>query len=306
MSLHSYTSPYQYGHNALSDLWDGIVYVTEKIDGSQFSFGIKDGVLHARSRNKDLSEFFAHPGGTGMFGVALKMVQGIAHKLQDGWTYRGEFLQKPKHNTLKYDRIPRGHIILFDIDTGLESYLLPVSLEACAAELGLECVPLLALYNNTRPPLDELVGLLDTTSVLGGGPVEGVVLKNYDRYGPDKKLLAAKLVRDDFKEKHAVEWGTTNPSKANVLEKIVEAYRTEARWAKAVQHLSEDGRLEHSPRDIGLLIREVPLDVRAECEDEIKQALFNEFWGQIQRGITKGFADWYKRYLAESSEQGDL
>jgi hypothetical protein len=43
MSLRSYSSPFNLGHKALEDLFDGTVTVQEKIDGSQFSFGVFNG-----------------------------------------------------------------------------------------------------------------------------------------------------------------------------------------------------------------------------------------------------------------------
>ena len=59
--------------------------------------------------------------------------------------------------------------------------------------------------------------------------------------------------------------------------------------------------LEGSPRDIGPLIREVPEDVRQECEQAIKDALFAYAWPTIQRGIVRGLPEWYKRRLAETT-----
>ena len=35
--------------------------------------------------------------------------------LAPGVTYYGEYLQKPKHNTLCYDRVPKDNIIIFDV-----------------------------------------------------------------------------------------------------------------------------------------------------------------------------------------------
>ena len=41
-------------------------------------------------------------------------------------------------------------------------------------------------------------------------------------------------------------------------------------------------------------------DIRAECEDEIKEALFKWAWPEIQRQVTKGMPEWYKEQLAKS------
>jgi len=47
-------------------------------------------------------------------------------------------------------------------------------------------------------------------------------------------------------------------------------------------------------------MREVNADVLAECEAEIKEALWKHAWPQISRGITKGLLEWYKNLLMES------
>jgi hypothetical protein len=120
-------------------------------------------------------------------------------------------------------------------------------------------------------------------------------------WGIDKKVLMAKFVREDFKEKHDKAWKKSNPGRKDVIAALVETYKTPQRWNKAVQHLRENGELEDSPKDIGKLFKEVPKDILAECEDEIRDALFKHFWKDISRGITAGLAEWYKAKLAENA-----
>ena len=55
MSLRSYPKVFNLGHRAVRDLLSGPVVVQEKIDGSQFSFGVgEDGTLLIRSRGADI------------------------------------------------------------------------------------------------------------------------------------------------------------------------------------------------------------------------------------------------------------
>ena len=50
-SWHSYPSIFAVGHAATAHLFDGDVIVEEKVDGSQFSFGVDEsGELHVRSK----------------------------------------------------------------------------------------------------------------------------------------------------------------------------------------------------------------------------------------------------------------
>jgi len=299
MELRSYSSPFNVGHKALEDFWTGEVYVQEKIDGSQFSFGIRDGQLICRSRNQMIE------GDPGMFDLGVGYAQELftAGKLTEGWTYRGEYLRKPRHNTLRYGRAPQNYIILFDIDKGDQDYILPTYLPEIAAQLGLEAVPLLGVLD-ARPPLEELKRYLNELSLLGEVKIEGIVLKNYKVYDRGHKVLMAKLVADDFREKHTRSWAKQNPSQTALVDDIIQMFRTEARWTKARQHLREAGLLEGSPRDIPALMREVSEDIFREEKEEIAERLFKYFWKQISRGVTKGLPEWYKETLIEEAFDG--
>ena len=73
--------------------------------------------------------------------AAVATAKELTPKLTPGWTYRGEYLSKPKHNSLVYSRIPEKHVILFDINTGHEQYLPYDDVVVVAIHLGLEVVP---------------------------------------------------------------------------------------------------------------------------------------------------------------------
>ena len=295
--LPSYSSIFALGHRALgADFLAGPVLVEEKVDGSQFSFSVNaDGVLSCRSKGAVVE--VEEPEG--MFKAGVESAKALAPDLTPGWVYRGEYLQKPKHNTIAYARIPARHVILFDIDRGGQDYLDADEKRTEAGRLGLEVVP--TFHEGPLASLDELKALLERDSCLGGAKPEGFVLKRYDRFGEDKKTLMAKYVTEAFKEVHGKEWKAANPSRMDVVQSLTVRYKTEARWQKAVQHLREAGTLDGSPKDIGALLREVPTDVRKECEQDIKDALFAYAWPHIQRGITAGLPQWYKDQLAQQA-----
>lgn len=295
--LHGYPKVWNMGHPAIADLFDGPVVVQEKVDGSQFTFGVIGGRLRLRSKGV---EIHGVDGAGKLFEGAVLTATMLANagKLTEGWQYRGEAMCAPRHNSLTYGRAPKGNVILFDVDVGPENRVAePGMLAAVASELGLECVP--TLYHGTVSSLDQLRGLLDHDSCLGAVKVEGVVVKNYARWGKDGKMLMGKLVSDAFREVHAGEWKKTNPDRTDILDRIREMYRSEQRWEKAIQHRRESGQLLDDPKDIGPLLKEIERDVREECEREIADALFAAFWGDIRRGLTFGFPEWYKRRLSE-------
>lgn len=290
-SWHSYPSIFHIGHKAVAELLLDPVLVEEKIDGSQFSFGLFEDGHRARSKGAQLNII----APDNMFKKAVEIIQGLP--LREGWTYRAEYLMKPKHNALAYDRIPRLHLIVFDINTGEEEYL-PWEAKADEAErIGLEVVP--RLLEGRIEDVQHFRQLLEAVSVLGGQKVEGVVVKNYRRFGLDKKALMGKFVSEAFKEVHAAAWKADNPSSRDILDRLSETYRTPARWQKALQHLKEAGQIEGSPRDIGLLMREVAPDIEKECEQEIKDKLWAWAWPHLRRGVIRGLPEWYKERLLE-------
>lgn len=296
-SWHNYGSIYSLGHKAIDDLLLDPVVVEEKIDGSQLSFGVfetPDGrVLRCKSKGADLN--LVAPDK--LFSRAVEYVKSIEALLTPGWTYRAEYLMRPKHNTLAYDRVPANHLIIFDIADGEESYLGYTVKQDEAARLGLETVPLLVYGRITDP--QQFRGMLEHTSVLGGQKIEGVVIKNYNRYGPDKKVLMGKFVSETFKEAHKTEWRAMNPTRQDVISRLIEELKTPARWDKAVIHLRERGLIEDAPRDLGHLMKEVPADIEKEEIEYIKTKLFEHAWPQIKRGVIAGLPQWYKEKLME-------
>jgi hypothetical protein len=147
---------------------------------------------------------------------------------------------------------------------------------------------------------------LDTTSVLGGQKIEGVVIKpvGYGLFGKDKKCLLGKFVSEAFKESHSLAWKESNPNQGQFLDLLGSTFNTQARWMKAVQHLREAGKLQDDVKDIGLLIQEVPNDIEKECSDEIKAKLYDWAWPQLRRSFSRGLAEWYKEQLLKKQFEG--
>lgn len=295
MNYHWYPSIYNLGHRAVQDIFDGQVLVEEKIDGSQFSFGVLEGELVCASKRQIL--ILDHPPK--LFEKAVETAIRLAPHLHPDWIYRGEFLQKPKHNALMYNRVPEQHVMIFDIACAEEGYLDPEAKYVEAQRLGFECVPRLSLGAGEIKSADALRELLLLESGLGGPRMEGVVVKNYGRFGPDKKVLMAKFVSEEFKEKHAAAWKISNPQSKDMIAMLIQELRTKARWNKAILHLRDDGRLTDSAKDIGALLAEIKADTEKECEEEIKEALYKWALPKILRGVIAGFPEFYKQHLLD-------
>jgi hypothetical protein len=293
--IRSYSEVYALGHRALKELFADTVIVEEKIDGSQFSFGVINGELFCRSKGKPQDN---ENGIDDMFRPAVDFLKTMQHLLLPDVIYRSEYLRKPKHNTLCYSRVPQNNIIIYDIDIADECYVSPTEKRAEALRIGLECVPCFLIGSDFG--IDNFQELLKNDSCLGGTKIEGVVIKNYHKFGQDKKCLMGKYVSEAFKEKHQKEWKAGNPTNNDVLVLLGQELKTDARWQKAVQHLTEAGKLTNEPKDIGLLMQEVPSDILKEEEEYIKQRLMNWAWPHLKRLTTAGLPEWYKLKLAEN------
>lgn len=298
-SWHSYPKIYNVGHAAAKELFFDDVVIEEKVDGSQFSFGMIDGQLKVRSKGVEMDP--EHPEK--MFSKAVETVKSIADRLIDGWTYSGEYLQKPKHNTLAYDRTPKGNIAIFDVRRAEEDYATRSEKEVIANALGLEVVPVLYCGPGSQVDADTIAEMMRRVSFLGGQAIEGVVIKNYHRFGPDKKALMGKHVSEEFKEKHGTSWAEANPGQGDVIQKIIDTYRTPARFDKAIIHLKEKGLLTGTPKDIGALIAEVKEDLMLECGDEIKALLWQLHERKILSGVSSGMPQYYKEKLLKEQFQ---
>lgn len=282
-------------HIALSRLFHGPVEVTEKVDGSYFAFGIINGVLCARSKGQQLD--LDNPPG--MFREGVEYIRSIEGRLPQSTVFHCEYLQKPKHNVLRYNRIPKNHLVLFAAySPSLNFWSTREFVVGFAAALEIDIVQQFVC-------IDELMGnaqffdeCLKHESFLGGPKIEGVVIKNYAQKGEygGKELwpLSAKIVSPEFKEVHKQEW---SQGKDKVHE-YFRSFATEARWQKAVQHLRDQGKLTNTVQDIGLLLKEVNVDTAEEEKEEIKEFLWNHYSKDFRRVLANGFPQWYKSQLA--------
>ncbi len=289
------------GEGYIPHLLDGPVEVTEKVDGSQFGFGWdRKGAFACRSKRQDITH-----QDRGMFDLAKKQaiisMAGLDMSgIQETRIYfYCEYLNKPKHNVLKYDRVPLHYLYLFGVNYGGSWITNPNELTYWAKILDIE--PPNVLFSGEVANIEQLKSLLDSPSILGGTTVEGIVIKNYNEpviaghY--TLPLSMGKWVREDFKERHSKEFKTDKDE----LTAFIDTFHTEARWRKAVQHFRDDGKLEGAPRDIGPLMGEIARDLLEEETEFIKDALFKMFKRRIAQRAQGGFPEWFKEQLANGT-----
>lgn len=286
------------GHKNIQDIFSGYVELTEKIDGSQFVWGFdKDGTYFARSKGVmiDLDNV------TDLFQPVVEWSRNLGLGTDcPNTVFYGETLKTPKHNSLAYNRIPKNHFILFGVaDYAGETFCqIHSTLEEYADRLGCEAVPL--LYSGEGASFEMVEELLGKESILGGPEAEGIVVKSYRDYmigGQWIPLMAGKFVTEKFKEVHGknLEYKSGKHKTAVLFDR----YKTEERWAKAVQFMRDNGDLLGEPKDIGGIMKRVNQDVEEECMQEIKDALWDIYRKDFIKNSTHGLPQWYKEQIAK-------
>jgi hypothetical protein len=284
------------GQKYITNIFDDEVEISEKIDGSQFSWGKIKGQLYCRSKGA-IQELDCPDK---LFSLAVDYIKIIANKLPDDIIFYGEYLQKPHHNVLSYERTPKNNIILFGAckmdKTFIEDY------KQYANLLDLETVPI--IFKGKISNFDELKILLQTVSILGKSKVEGLVIKNYKKDlmlgGQIIPLMCGKYVSEEFKEVHKSNWSREHTGKGK-WDVYKDSFQTEARWLKAIFYLRDSGKLDNSPKDIGNLMKRVNIDIEEEEKENIKDFLWKEFGREILKHSTRGLPEFYKEYLAKQN-----
>jgi len=288
------------GDKQILDLFEGEVEITEKLDGSQFSFGKIDGVVVTRSKGREFEE------PDKLFRPVWEYVHSIEDRLPEGIWFYGETLGTPRHSTLAYDRTPKNFFAMFGVYVSeTHEYLNYDSIKEWSDKLDVDPVPLLFRGEISQSAILDMVE--DTVSYLGGQKIEGVVVKAYKNWlflgQIPLSVMSGKYVTEAFKEVHQKDWSKLNTGKGK-FDVLKENYRTEARWNKAVQHLRDNGELTGTPKDIGLLLKEVYVDLDTEEQENIKEQLYSIYKSDIMKYATFGLAQWYKEQLLEGKING--
>ena len=308
-----YTKIMTLGSLGTENAFVGEVIIQEKVDGSQFRFGItEDKELVIGSKGCIIQPGLADK----LFKPAVDYILSIEDKIkryQPDTYFFAETLCRPKHNVLKYERTPLNNIVLFDVIEGCK-WVTRDRLVEIAKDLGIDVIP--ELYKGEvetkridtgnsgykSSAIDFLKRIIETTpSYLGNELVEGVVIKNYNQtimLGGHVFPLFTKRVREEFKERHDVEWKCNNPKDS--LKSYLDGFKNDARWQKAIIHLKEKGLLTNSPKDIETVIKEVQRDIMEEEKENIKDFLFKHFSKDILRTCVRGLPEYYKEKLLEN------
>lgn len=287
---------------------DTTLTAEEKIDGSQFSFAkLPDqwgtARLVFRSKNKQIpftssdhmfSKPIRHLYKVGAFSIIPKNV-----------VFRCEVLNTNRHNKLTYDTVPTSNMVMFGAENLATGKSVPRSVwSVIAQELGIDTVSHLGYIDTRGRTPAEVIDIaskwIGSKSQFGSTYIEGVVLKRETNWvlNQDGTPVYAKLVASEFKEIMKAPTGTTKVNRhTEIISRLVEMVQLDAIYSKAVQHLTEDGEISSSNKDIALIIKKVVKDLGEEFEGVAKDVLWKWARPQVTGAVVKGVAPWYTKRL---------
>ena len=244
---------------------DGVVHIEEKIDGANFRFMVRDGIIIFGSRSQQLTSNDGEDTN-----VTKNFVRCVKH-VRDRMALAPKAIMKgiPSHlifygeccikHSMNYDWEIIPAYLGFDIyDSNRELFLDYDKRECVFKALGLDMVPLIKTIDKSTK-LDETDIPQSKYTLV---QAEGIVIKNYDRQ------LFAKLVTPKFKEMNKKAFGLSKKQASNDDELLVSIYCTNARVDKMIFKMVDNGT-ELDIRMMPDLIRAVIKDMWEEAYHDI-------------------------------------
>jgi hypothetical protein len=242
MSLLKYPHLERFGTTEVEAIEVGTTYVFPKLDGTNASvWADEDYSIKAGSRNRELS---LDSDNAGFYAAMLQDKQVGSYLLE--YPYHilyGEWLVP--HTVRTYVDTAWRKFYVFDVFNKLTGEFIPFTeYEERLKAYGLNYLAPLAIIKNGD--INVFTQCLEKNTVLikdGEGVGEGIVIKNYDYVNKYGRVTWAKLVTNEFKDKHHKEKGAPLIGCEIVEEKIVNKLVTESLVDKVVAKIitSNDG-----------------------------------------------------------------
>ena len=270
-----YTHIERLGTDEVEHILDGTCHVFPKIDGTNASVWLgNDGLIKAGSRTREIT---LNADNAGFCKWVTENTAEFANFFQahPNFTIHGEWLVP--HTLRTYREEVWRNFYIFDVYShDLESYLHYDDYSAmCSMYLPFPVIAPLEIVSN--PTLEHLTGLLDRNTYLiadGNGSGEGIVIKRYGFVNSWGRPVFAKVVRNEFKERNLIAFGTPTVEMRESLEsKIAIEYVTRGRILKTLEKMRDTAPLtsKRIPELLGRVWIEI---VRDETYDIIKRNKF--------------------------------
>ena len=248
MEFLRYMSLKRFGTSDVVGIERGKCYVFPKIDGTNASVWIDEsGEIQAGSRNRHLDE--TSNGDNAGFCKWARSQINIKSFLEENPNLRlyGEWLVPHTIKNYRQDAWKRFYV--FDVfDSNTEKFIPYENYISLLSTYEIDYVPAMCTIEN--PTLDKLLELLPKNTFLlkdGEDVGEGIVIKNYEfvnRYG---RTTWAKIVTNEFREKHYAKQEPMNiVCEVSIEEQIIENFLTEnfieKEFSKLLLELNNEGK----------------------------------------------------------------
>ena len=227
------------GTTEVENIEMGMAYVFPKLDGTNGSVWLENGIVRAGSRNRVLE---LDNDNAGFYNEMIKDASIIAYLNEfPHHTLYGEWLVPHSLKTYREDAWRKFYV--FDVyDRTTEKLMHYEGYRMAFERHKINYLPPLAIIKNGS--FDMFVTMLEKNIFLikdGMGSGEGVVVKNYEFVNQYGRQIWAKLVTNEFKEKHHKEMGAPIVGCELLEQQIAEKYVTIAMVDKVYAKIN----LEH-------------------------------------------------------------
>ena len=277
MDFKQYQHMERFGTDEVRGIELGECLVFYKIDGTNASVWLDNGVIKAGSRTRELT---LENDNAGFYNHIISD-ENIQRYLAEHPNHRlyGEWLVPHSLKTYREDAWRRFYIfdVCLDKSDGEVEYLSYDTYKHFLDAHELDYIPPLARIKNAT--YESLVNLLDKTGQFlvqdGKGMGEGIVIKNYNWYNRFGRQVWAKIVATEFKEKHHKAMGCPVIQPAELTEeKLVNEFCTNTLIEKEYQKIvnENDGwRSQYIPQLFGKVFYEL---IREESWNMVKKHKF--------------------------------
>ena len=247
---------------------DDEIVIEEKLDGANFRFIIKDGVLYFGTHTNDIT-----PESEKDWLRCMNFIRSTIKldNIREGLIYYGECMKK---HTMSYDWENTPPFLGFDImDIKTEKYLSHPWEQFEYINLPFVPIKRITIASAIELPITDDYVPVSKYSLM---QAEGIVLKNYTRQ------IFAKYVRQEFKEKNSEVFGKNKKRATNDNDYFVSAYYTNARIQKQVFKLIDEGE-KLSVELMHVLPRRVYMDIWEEEWRELAKSKKTYNFAEIQK-----------------------
>lgn len=236
MEFLKYQHVERFGTTETSGIEMGMCYIFPKIDGTNAQVWY-DGSIKAGSRNRELT---LENDNAGFLAWAIYHANllNFFHVYPNFRLY-GEWLVP--HTLRTYENSAWNKFYVFDVMDG-ENYLPYDDYKVLLDVFDIEYIPPICKVEN--PTYERLVNQLEKNGYLiedGKGTGEGIVIKNYGFKNKFGRVVWAKIVKNEFKAKHAKCDVTEVKENKIVEEEIINKFVTSALVEKEMAKIETDG-----------------------------------------------------------------